>query len=207
MNNTKYLVMKNVVYTLILLSFLGLFFADCSSLKVVSDLDSTVDFSKIKTYKFVGWADNSDEVLNRFDKERIEQSFAAEGAKRGLSKSDSDPDALVALFVVGEVRTQKQANTTTTGMGMGGMGMGRGMRHPGWGWGGGMGMSQSHTTITESSYIEGTLMVEFFDPDEKKLIWQAIGTKTVNEDPKKRARDIPRKVSAIMKKYPVKPIE
>ena len=118
--------MRNILSTIVLFSFLGLFFADCSSLKVVSDKDSTVDFEKIRTYKFVGWADNSDEVLNRFDKERIEQAFVTEGAKRGLSKNASNPDVLVALFVVGEVKTQQNANTTTTGMGMGGMGMGRG---------------------------------------------------------------------------------
>ena len=88
------------------------------------------------------------------------------------------------------------------------MGMGhRGMRSPGWGWGGGMSMQQSHTVINETNYIEGTLMIELFDPKDKKLIWQAIGTKTVSEDPKKREKGIPKKVAAIMKVYPVNPIK
>jgi hypothetical protein len=185
-------------------------FSSCTGLKVISDKDATVDFQKIKTYQFVGWLENSDQQLNRFDRERIEQAFLKEGTERGLTKVDSDPDALVALFVLGEVKTQKTANTTTNGMGMGGMGMGMGMggmRHPGWGWGGGMHMSQSRTVINETRYIEGTLMIEFFDPVEKKLIWQALGKKTVNEDPQKRARDIPRKVAVIMSKYPVKKVK
>lgn len=199
--------MKNTITLLFSFSFILLLSSSCSSTKVISDKDGSVDFEKIKTYKFVGWTDNSDEILNRFDKERIEQAFAAEGAQRGLSPNNNNPDALVALFVIGEVKTQQQANTTTTGMGgMGGMGMARGMRHPGWGWGGGMGMSQSHTTITETSYLKGTLMIELFDPDEKKLIWQAVGTKTVSEDPKKREKGIPKKVAAIMEQYPIKPI-
>jgi hypothetical protein len=180
----------------------------CSSLKVISDKDNTVDFSKFKTYQFLGWTAGSDKILNRFDKERIELAFLNAGAERGLMKVDSNPDVLVALYVIGEQRTQQTANTTTTGMGgMGGMGMG-GMRHPGMGgWGGGMGMSQSHTVINETRFIEGTLMIEMFDPADKKLIWQSLGKQTVSEDPKKRAKDIPKKVEAIMSKYPVKKLK
>lgn len=211
--NLNKAVMKNLKNTLILISISVLLLTDCTGMKVVSDKDNSVDFSKIRTYKFVGWAGNSSEVLNRFDKQRIEQAFATEAAKRGLSVVETNPDVLVALFKIGELKTRKTSNTTTTGMGMGGIGMGGmgmayGMLHPGWGWGGGMGMmSQSHTVINESSYIKGTLMIEFFDPDEKKLIWQGIGKKILSEDPKKRAKDIPKKVSAIMTGYPIKPIK
>lgn len=203
--------MKNQTTLFICFSIIVLLISSCSSTKVISDKDGSVDFDKIRTYEFIGWAENSDEILNRFDKERIESAFVAEGNKRGLSKVDSNADVLVALFVVGEQKIQKSATTNTTGMnmggmgGMGGMGRARGMRHPGWGWGGGMTMAQSHTVINETSYIEGTLMIEFFDPDEEKLIWQAVGTKTVSEDPKKRETGIPKKVAAIMKKYPVQP--
>lgn len=176
----------------------------CSSLKVISDKDNTVDFEKIKTYQFLGWTADSDKILNRFDKERIEQAFLTSGSQRGLKKVDSNADVLVALYVIGEQRTQQTANTTTTGMG--GMGMG-GMRHPGMGGWRGMGMAQSHTTINETRFIEGTLMVEMFDPKDKKLIWQSLGKQTVSEDPKKRAKDIPKKVEAIMSKYPVKQLK
>lgn len=184
--------------SLILLAFAV---SSCSSTKVVSDKDSSIDFNEIRTYSFIGWTEDSDQVLTRFDKERIEKAFAMEAIKRGLDLNNENPDVLAALFVVGEIKTQKSATTTTTGMG--GMGA-RGMRHPGWGWGGGMNMSQSHTTINETNYIEGTLMIELFDPDEEKLIWQAIGKKRVSEDPKKRETGIPKKVEAIMKAYPVK---
>jgi hypothetical protein len=198
--------MKNLLKTSIILSFFALIYSGCSSTKVISDKDQSVDFSKIRTFEYFGWADNSDEVLTRFDKERIEGAFSEEGRKRGITRVESNGDVIVSLFIVTDVKTQKTANTTSTGMGMGGMGMGaRGMRSPGWGWGGGMGMTQSHTVINETNYLEGTLMIEMFDKSDKKLIWQAIGTKTVNEDPKKREKGIPKKVAAIMKAYPVNP--
>ena len=81
----------------------------------------------------------------------------------------------------------------------------RGMGGPGWGWGGGM--AQSHTVYNETEFIEGTLAVQMYSKAEKELIWMAYGIKTVSENPQKRERDIPKKVEAIMKKYPVKPIE
>lgn len=178
--------------------------SSCSSTKIITDKDPTVNFEKIKTYQFVGWSANSDKVLNRFDKERIEQAFLSAGFKRGLMLTENNPQALVALYVMGEVRTQQTANTTSMG-GMGGMGMGMGgMRNPGMG---GWGMGTSHTVINETRYIEGTLMIEMFDPVDKKLIWQALAVKTVSEDPKKRAKEIPITVEKIMSKFPAKKLK
>ena len=50
-----------------------------SGLKVTSDYDKTVDFSKYKTYEYYGWSDNSDEFLTEFDRERIESAFGRRG--------------------------------------------------------------------------------------------------------------------------------
>ena len=74
--------MKNIMLTLILAGISGLLLTECTSMKVVSDKDNTVDFSKIRTYKFIGWAENSSDVLNRFDKKRIEEAFSSEATKR-----------------------------------------------------------------------------------------------------------------------------
>ena len=174
----------------------------CSSTKVVADIDNTVDFAQIKTFEFYGWTEGSDSVLNRFDKERIEQSFIEEARRRGLTEVESDGDAIVSLYLTWEIKTQQTATTTTTGMGTAGMGR-RGMRSPGWGWG----MGHSVTHVQETQYVEGSIMIEMFDPDTKHLIWQAIGTKRVTENPQKKAKDIPKKIAAIMYKYPVKRIE
>ena len=193
----KTIKLKSIIYLLALTVF-----SSCSSTKVISDKDPAVDFNGFKTFEYYGWADNSDQMLNRFDKERIESAFAKEGKKRGLTRVDSDGDVIVTLFVTGEIKTQTTAQTNT--MGAGGMGgRGRGMRSPGWGWG----TTHSTTTINESNYLVGTLMIEMFDIDEKKLIWQAIGTKTVSDNPKKRETGIPKKVAAVMKTYPVPPIK
>jgi Domain of unknown function (DUF4136) len=193
----KTITLKSIIYILALIQL-----SSCSSTKVISDKDSTEDFTQFKTFEYYGWTDSSDQILSRFDKERIEAAFADEGRKRGLTRNDSNGDVIVVLFVTGEIKTQTTAQTNT--MGVGGMsGRGRGMGSPGWGWG----ATQSHTVINETNYLVGTLMIEMYDKQDQKLIWQAIGTKTISENPKKRESGIPKKVAAIMREYPVQPIK
>jgi hypothetical protein len=196
---------NNLIYLLLCIFLIGML-SGCSNMKVFSDKDNSEDFTQFKTFEFLGWSNEIDQQLSPFDKERIEESFVMEAAKRGLSGVEKDGDIIVTLFVTGEVRTKQTATTTTTGMGMGTMGgRGRGMRSPGWGWGGGMAVTQSHTVINETNYLVGTLMLEIFDREDKKLIFQAMGTKTVDQDPQKRQKQLPKLVAEIMKEYPVEP--
>ena len=198
--------MKNQYQKTIVYIFIITILSSCSSHKVVSDIDNTVDFSQFGTFEYLGWAENSDQVLTRFDKDRIENSFAEEAQKRGMTRVQSNGDVIASLFVVGQVKTQQTAQTTTMGTGgMHGMhGMHRrGMRNPGWGWG----ATHSTTVINEKQYLEGTLVIELYDQKDRKLIWQAIGTKKVSDNRQRRAEDISDLVAAIMKKYPVAPIK
>ena len=193
--------MKNQHQKTILYIFIITILSSCSSFKVDSDVDNTIDFTQFRTFEYWGWAEDSDQVLNRFDKERIESSFAEEARKRGMSRVKSNGDVIASLFVVGQVKTQQTAHTTTMGRGgMGGMNR-HGMRQPGWGWS----AAHSTTVINESQYLEGTLVIELYDQKDKKLIWQAVGTKRVRDDRQRRAEEIPLFIAAIMKKYPVDP--
>lgn len=185
--------MKKIpVYLLLPLLFVG-----CSGVKVTSDYDGDVDFASLKTYSYYGWAEESDKILNRFDKERIEKSFGEEFSKRGMSYVEEGGDLVVVLFIVVEQKTQKTANTTSTGGYGGYYGYG-----PGYGWGGGY----STTTISEYDYEVGTLVCDVFHAEDQKLIWEGIGTGTINENPAKREKSIPYAVKLIMAKYPVQPI-
>ncbi len=78
---------------------------------------------------------------------------------------------------------------------------------PGWGWGSGMGMSMSTTTVQEYNYTVGTLVIDVYDKEDEKLIWESIGTGTVNDNPQKRNKNRPKTIAQIMAQYPVKPIE
>lgn len=181
---------------------LMIFFAVGSlSAQYTSNYDENVDFSQFKTYAFAGWSPESDKRVNEMDKVRVENAFKAELDARGMTYVEKDADAVFTLFVVVNTKTSTNAYTTYTG----GYGF-----YGGWGWGyGGMGMGigGSYTTYSESSYNEGTLVVDMYNDADKKMVWQGVIQTVVKDNPKKRQKTIPMKVKKLMKKYPVKPVK
>jgi hypothetical protein len=177
------------------------FLGACSSLTVKSDYDKEADFTKYKTFEYYGWAEDSDKILNRFEKERIEKAFGEEFRKRGLQYVENNGDMVVSLFVVAEQKTSTTAHTNHYNMG--------GYGYGGFGYYGryGMGMGTSTTTYSEQDYTVGTLVVDVFDKAEKKLIWQSVGQKTVDENQKTAEKNFPKVAAAIMKPFPIEPIK
>ena len=70
--------------------------SSCSSIKIHSEKDGDVDFTQFETLSYFGWQEESDKILNRFDKERIELAFADEFKKRGITVVERDGDIIVA---------------------------------------------------------------------------------------------------------------
>ncbi len=179
----------------------------CNTIQVVSDQDPSADFANYKTLEYYGWADNSDKILSAFDKERFEEAFGTEFKNRGLQLVEKGAgDIIVSLYVVSEAKTKTVANTTTDYVGgMGGMG-GYGGYYgygPGYGWG--SGYVNTTTRYSDVNYTVGTLVVSVYDAKEKKLIWEAVGTKTVDDNPKSPESKINAAVAKMMLKYPIQP--
>ena len=180
-----------------LISLLALFLVCYGSLaqKITTDYDQSVDFSKYKTFKFLGWQDDSDKIMNDLDKGRMRDAFQAEFKNRSIAQVDNEiPDMMVVLFLVVNQKTSTTAYTNYYG------GAGRGgYRRGAGGWGGG----HSTTNYSESDYLEGTLVMDVYDAQNQKLIWQGVATGTLKENPKKREKSIPKAVSKLMKKFPI----
>ena len=193
----------NVLKSIVAICGITIILSSCSGIKVTADYDKSVDFTKYKTFEYYGWAQESDKILNQLDKGRIEKAFSDEFHKRDLSYVESDGDLVVTLFIVVEEKTELTAHTTDMGGRYGGYYGGYYGYGPGWGWGGGY----SNTTVSEYNYKVGTLVCDVFDKAEEKLIWEGIGSKTISENPKNNDVSIPKSVAAIMKQYPVQPIE
>lgn len=177
--------------------------SSCHSIKVITDYDKTVDFSKYKTFEYYGWAEESDKILNQFDKDRIEKAFGEELSKRSLKGVKENGDLVVSLYIVVEQKTKTTA--TTNSMGMGGYG-GYGRYYgygPGWGYGSGY----STTTIDNYEYEVGTLVISVYDKAEKKLIWEGSGEGTISDKPEKRDKTIPLAAQKIMREFPITIVE
>ena len=185
--------MKTVL-TLNLLCFA--FLNNISNAQVRVDYDKETDFSKYKTIQFIGWQEDSDQMLNDLEKKRIYDAFINEFTKKEYELVEEDGDLLLTFFIVIDQKTSRTAHTNY----MGGYGYGD-YYYGDWGWGGGM----STTNYTESDYYVGTFVVDFFDRQEKKLVWEGVKSGTISENPKAEERRIPKDVAKLLKKFPPKP--
>ena len=163
-----------------------------SAQKVTTDMDDTYDFSKIKTWEWIGFQEGSTE-LNDLDRKRMGDAFLSEFNERKMVYQQEDADVAISIFIVVSKETSTTAYTNYYG--------GSGYRHGrgGRGWGGG----HASTTYTESDYLQGTLVLDVFDVKSQELIWQGVASGVVKEKPEKREKSIPKTVGKLMKKFPV----
>jgi hypothetical protein len=176
---------------------LAVFLSSCSTVKITSDQAKDADFSLYKTFSFLGWQENSDQIINDMDMKRLHDAFKSEFKIRDLELVNEGGDMAVSLYLV----VSKETSTTAYTNYHGGYG-GRYNRY-GYGWGGG----SATTTYSESDYLKGTLVMDVFDEKSGQQVWQGIATSTINEKPEKRDTSIPKGISALMKEFPVAPKE
>ena len=129
----------------------------CSSVKVVSDYDTKVDFTSYKTFAFYKKGIDKASVSD-LDKKRIMRAVEAELVAKGFSKS-VNPDILVSIFT----KSREQVNVSDNNVGIG------------WGWGYNP-WFYGRTNININQYTEGTLFIDFIDKNTNELIWQGIGS-------------------------------
>lgn len=158
--------------------------SSCSSVKVVSDYDTQVDFSTYKTFAFYKKGIDKASVSD-LDKKRIMRAIENELNKKGLVKS-TNPDILVSIFT----KSREKVNVTDNNLGYG------------FGWGYNPWFFGS-TNLNINQYTEGTLFIDFIDKNNNELIWQGIGSgamKMSNID--KKEERIKEFVSKIISAYP-----
>tara|TARA_B110001450_G_C17482833_1_gene424965 strand:- start:123 stop:665 length:543 start_codon:yes stop_codon:yes gene_type:complete len=129
----------------------------CSSVRVVTDYDTKVDFTSYKTFAFYKKGIDKASVSD-LDKKRIMRAVEAELVAKGFSKS-VNPDILVSIFT----KSREQVNVSDNNIGIG------------WGWGYNP-WFYGRTNININQYTEGTLFIDFIDKNTNELIWQGIGS-------------------------------
>jgi len=148
--------------------------APVAAQQVTIDYAKGTDFSAIKTYQYVDTKET--DMSNPMMADRIVQAIKAKLNAGGLHEVQENPD----IFVTYHVTTQQNKVLNTTGFGYGGFGVG-------WGaWGGGM----ASATTTETTYTEGTLIIDAYLAADKKMIWRGTGTVTVAAKPDKQQAQI-----------------
>jgi hypothetical protein len=179
---------------LLFLSIILIIAVSCSSIRISSDFDKSVQFASYKTYAFTSEAMKIQ--LDDLNKNRILKAVESELVAKGFTKSESNADVWIDIQLKGE---QKQTATATSSGGYAGYGYGGGYRY---GYGGGF----STTTINYDTYVDGTLFIDMIDAKKQQLVWQGRGTKTIDPDAnqKKREENINYAVKQIFTQYPPK---
>lgn len=182
--------MKSVQAVLIVV--LATLLASCSPVTVLSDTKDETDFSKFKTYSFLGWQADSEKELDQEDKEIIYAAFEKEFTARGMSYVPQGGDIDVSLFIVFNRNTGVSRYNKYTGSAHGAYDL----YDTGWSYG------YTNTRYSQRSYRVGTLIMDVFDGKKKKQIWQGTVQSKVTEKREKRATTIPKKVALLMNKFP-----
>jgi hypothetical protein len=147
---------------------------------VKTDYDHQVDFGHYHTYSWMN-AQASDSLWQ----DRIVRDVDGQLTAKGWQKVDTNGDASVAA--IGHTSERQTMETFYNGF-------------PGWRWRGFGGMGEATTTVERTPV--GTLTVDIFDTQTKKLMWRAHGMDALSGKPEKNEKKLEKTVEDMFKKFP-----
>jgi hypothetical protein len=169
--------------------------AVASAQDVGFNYDQQADFTKFKTYKWVQvqGGEKVDDITDSQIKAAIDKQLTA----KGLTKSDADGADLYVAYQAA-TSSEKQLTAWNTGYGMG----------PGWGgrWYGGYYGGGGMTTATTSTIRIGTVALDMYDSQAKKLVWRGVASKQIDPKakPEKRQKNLEKGAAKLLKDFPPK---
>jgi hypothetical protein len=146
--------------------------------KVNVDSDPAAPFATYKTYAWMTGAS----APNPLNEQRLHAGIDDRLAARGLVKDTAAPD----LIVTTNVMTQRHQELVPSGFAIG----------PWWGagyYGGGY----------VESWVEGTLVVDFYDGKTKQMVWRGVATATASEKPTKNIAKMNKALDKMFEKLPI----
>jgi len=147
--------------------------------QVKTDYDRNADFNNYRTYS---WA--KVQTQNSLWVDRIKGAVDSELKAKGWTPVESGGQ--VAVVAMEMNRNQRTLNTFYNGFG------------GGWRWGGGFG----NATTTVDTYKVGTLVVDLFDAESKKLIWRGSSSDTLSDKSDKNIKNLDKGVQKMFEHFP-----
>jgi hypothetical protein len=159
---------------------IALFFATASfGQEVKTDYDRSADFSKYRTYCWERVETKDPLWIDRI-KAAVSAVLSAKGWKEVASGGD------VSIIAMEMAKDHQTLNTFYDGFG------------GGWFWGGGFGDS----TTTVDTYRVGTLVVDLFDTNTKRLIWRGSSSDTLSGKSDKNIKNLDKGVRKMFDHFP-----
>jgi hypothetical protein len=139
---------------------------------VKTDFNPDVDFTVHKTFSFVGGQEMTKTGLlaDPVMRERIKNFISGAMELRGMKEVPRDQKHSLAVryWVARKMKTEE----TVTSIGVGGMYGGYPYMYGGYPpyWGGAWGWAYEEYVVT--NYVEGTLIIDLLNPENKELVWR-----------------------------------
>ncbi len=175
---------KNLLSLIIVIVVAIILSTGCSSISVQQDYDPEYDFSKLKTFGFIPLS--SEAGIDQLSADRLSSAIKTELLAKGYTLSEQADFGIALLF-----SSKTKTNVQSYGYGYGYGYYGR----PGYGGTGGVDVTQ---------YEEGTLVIDFVDMKENKLVWRGIGSGALSQSPsvEERTKRVNNAVNQILAQFP-----
>jgi hypothetical protein len=173
-----------------------LLFAPPAAAKVATDFDPSLDFSKCKTFAYIGGVENLDrmqmnpELLGN----RIHRSVTRELTTKGLHEvtPEENPDLVVRYWVDTQVAPQVSTGSSTN--------WGTYGSYYGYHWG------SIYYSMTANSTRQGLLGIELINAKTKDLAWRLfVSAKLYHTDPNKIWKTADDNIKSAFQDYPPSP--
>jgi hypothetical protein len=149
--------------------------------QVKTDYDRAVKFDQYKTYSW-----QKVETKNPLWVDRIKSAVDAALTAKGWTQVPSDGN--ISLIAIETTKNQQTLNTFYDGFG------------GGWRWGG-----FGNATTTVDNYKVGTLVLDMFDTQTKKLVWRGSASDTLSDKTDKNIKNLDKGVQKMLKEFPPEP--
>jgi hypothetical protein len=176
----------NAKYRIWVSAAIAILAATASLAEVKTDYDRNADFSRYKTYSW-----KNVHTQNPLLVDRIKEAVASALAAKGWMEIESGGD--VSIMAMEMTEDHRTLNTYYDSFG-GGWGWRR--------WGGGFGNGFGTSTTTEETYKVGTLVVDLFDTNTKKLIWRGSASDTLSDKSNKNIKKLDSDVRRMFDHFP-----
>src|SRR5258708_6185328 len=147
--------------------------------QVKTDYDRSANFSQYKTYSWEKVQTQDPLLVDRI-KEAVNAALTAKGWTPVASGGN------VAIVAIEMTKNQRTLNTFYDGFG------------GGWRWGGGFG----NATTTVDNYQVGTLVVDLFDANTKKVIWRGSSSDTLSDNSGQNIKNLDKGVQKMFDHLP-----
>jgi hypothetical protein len=164
------------------LSMIALLTAASFAQHVKTDYDRAANFGQYKTYSW-----EAVKTRNQLNIDRIKNAVDADLTAKGYTQLPSGGS--MSIVAMEATKNQRTLNTVYNGMG------------GGWRWRGGFG---GDSTTYVDNYKVGTLVLDMFDAQSKKLLWRGAASDTLSDKADKNIKNLNKGVQKMLKDFPPK---